>query len=114
MGLDYEFSWKFAYNVVYEVEPLKGMNWRSTGGSVTSENNSHIHPMGSAVAPAILYAYEYTKDEYLKSRIVDTVRWTLTVYLHHEGDYGWGKKGLINEEFCYIESLLMERFPDGY
>lgn len=113
MGLDYEFSWKFAYNVVNEIEPLKSMNWCSTGGCVTSVNNSHIHPMGSSIAPTILYAYEQTKDEYLKARLIDTVRWTLTVYLHYDGEYGWGKKGLINERFCYTDSLLIERFPDG-
>ena len=112
-GLDYEFSWKFAYNVVNEVEPLKGINWCSTGGSVTSVNNSHIHPMGSAIAPSILYAYQQTRDEYWKSRLIDTVRWSLTVYIHNDGDYGWGRKGLINERFCYTDSLLNERFADG-
>lgn len=113
MGLEYEFSWKFAYNVVNEVEPLKSLNWCSTGGSVTSVNNSHIHPMGSAIASSILYAYQQTKDHYFKSRLIDTVRWTLTVYLHRDGHYGWGQKGLINERFCYTDSLLNERFPDG-
>jgi len=113
MGLDYEFSWKFAFNVVNEVEPLKSLNWCSTGGSVTSVNNSHIHPMGSAIASSILYAYQQTKDKYWKSRLVDTVRWSLTIYLHYDGEYGWGKKGLINERFCYTDSLMNERFPDG-
>lgn len=113
LGLDYEFSWKFAYNVVNEVEPLKSMNWCSTGGSVTSVNNSHIHPMGVAIAPSILYAVEQLDDEYLKSRLIDTVRWGLTLYLHHDGEYGWGKKGMINERYCYTDCLLLERFPDG-
>jgi hypothetical protein len=113
IGLDYEFSWKFACNVVNEVEPLKSLNWCSAGGSVTSVNNSHIHPMGSAILNSILYAVEQTDDDYLRSRLIDTLRWTLTVYLHHDGHYGWGKKGMINERFCYTDSLLLERFPDG-
>lgn len=113
MGLDYEFSWKFAYNVVNEVEPLKSMGWCSTGGSVTSVNNSHIHPMGGQIGAGILHAAEITGDEYLWSRLADTVRWTLTAYLHHDGHYGWGRRGLINERFCYTDSLLLERFPDG-
>ena len=113
MGLDYEFSWKFSYNVVNEVEPLKSLNWCSTGGSVTSVNNSHIHPMGSAVAASILYAFEHTGDPYLRARLIDTVRWGLTIYLHHDGHYGWGKRGMINEQFCYTNSLLAERFYDG-
>ena len=113
MGLDYEFSWKFAYNVQSEVEPLKSMKWASTGGSVTSVNNSHIHPMGSAIAECILYAARQTGDSYYWSRLSDTLRWTLNAYLHYDGEYGWGKKGLINERFCYTDSLLTERFPDG-
>ena len=112
-GLDYEFSWKFAYNVVNEVEPLKSLNWCSTGGSVTSVNNSHIHPMGTAVAASILYAVRHTADPYLASRLVDTIRWSLTVYLRDEKHYGWGGRGLINERFCYTDALLVERFDDG-
>ena len=112
-GLDYEFSWKFAYNVINEVEPLKSLNWCSTGGSVTSVNNSHIHPMGSATLENILYAWQQTKDEYTRSRLTDTLRWTLNAYLHDDGQYGWGKKGMINERYCYTDSLLLERFADG-
>ena len=112
-GLDYEFSWKFAYNVVNEVEPLRSLNWCSTGGSVTSVNNSHIHPMGSAVAASILYAVRHTADPYLAQRLVDTVRWSLTIYLRDGDHYGWGRRGLINERFCYTDALLLERFDDG-
>ena len=112
-GLEYEFSWKFSYNVANEVEPLKTKNWCSTGGSVTSVNNSHIHPMGSSILDCILYAADKTGDPYILSRFRDTLRWTLNAYLHFDGDYGWGKKGMINERFCYTDSLLAERYPDG-
>ena len=37
----------------------------------------------------------------------------LAAYLHEDGEYDWGKKGLINERFCYSDSLLAERYPDG-
>ena len=69
--------------------------------------------MNGQIEPDKVAGYQQTKDEYLKSRLIDTVRWTLTVYLHHDGDYGWGKKGLINGRFCYTDSLLNERFSDG-
>jgi len=69
--------------------------------------------MGAVTAGSILYAAGLTGDPYLRSRLVDTVRWTLTAYLHHDGHYGWGKRGLINERFCYTDSLLLERHPDG-
>jgi len=113
IGLDYEFSWRFAYNVHNEVEPLRSMGWLSRGGSITSVNNSHIHPMGSVIAESILYAAENTGDEYYWSRLIDTVHWALHAYLHYDGEYGWGKKGLINERFCYTDALLTERFADG-
>ncbi len=112
-GLEYEFSWKFAYNTVPELEPLKSKKWCSTGGSVTSVNNSHIHPMGSSILGSIAYAAKTTGDDYFAQRYADTLKWTLTVYLHYDGDYNWGKKGLINERFCYTDSLLAERYPDG-
>lgn len=54
---------------------------------------TYIRLMGSTVATSILYV-EKTNDQYLKSRLIDTVRWTLTVYLHHNGEYGWGQKRL--------------------
>ncbi len=113
LGLDFEFSWKFSYAVVQEMEPLKKLNWVSTGGSVTSVNNSHIHPMGSQIADSILHAYEATGDPYYQQRLFDTVRWTLTAYLHHDGQYDWGRRGMINERYCYTDSLLLERYPDG-
>lgn len=112
-GLDYEFSWKFSYNVVNEIEPLKSLNWCSTGGSVTSVNNSHIHPMGSQILEAMDYATRVTQDQYLIARLQDTLQWTLTSYAQYDGHYGWGKPGLINERFCYTDSLLLERWPDG-
>jgi hypothetical protein len=112
-GLDYEFSWKFGYDVHSETEPLKSMKWSSTGGSVTSVNNSHIHPMGSSVLYDILYAWRMTDDGYLLSRLRDTLNWSLMSYVRYDGHYGWGKKGMINERSCHTDSLLTERFADG-
>ena len=112
-GLEYEFSWKFTYNAVPELEPLRSRKWCATGGSVTSVNNSHIHPMGSSILGSIAYAVKATDDVYFLQRYEDTLKWTLTAYLHYDGDYDWGKKGLINERFCYTDSLLAERYPDG-
>ena len=113
IGLEYELSWKFAYNVVNEVEPLKSLNWSSTGGSVTSVNNPHIHPMGSMIISSLHYAYMQTKDEYLRSRLIDTVRWTFNAHMRQDGQFGWGKKGMINERFCHTDAVLHERFANG-
>lgn len=113
MGLEYEFSWKFAYNVVHEHEPLKSMNWRSTGGSVTSVNNPHIHPMNSMITSSLRYAVDATGDDYLRSRLDDTTAWTLSVAMRRDGQFGWGKRGMINERYCHTDALLLERFADG-
>ena len=112
-GIEYEFSWKFSYNPVMEVEPLKTMNWNCCGGSVTSVNNSHIHPMGSSLLANLAYVAWKTKDAYQADRLRDTLNWTLSCYLHKDGEFSWGKKGLINERYCYTDSLLAERFVDG-
>ena len=112
-GVEYEFSWKFSYNPVLEAEPLRSMHWAACGGSVTSVNNSHIHPMGSAILKSLSYLAEQTKDPYFADRYRDTLYWTSNVYLHEDGEYDWGKKGLINGRFCYSDSLLAERYPDG-
>lgn len=113
LGLDYEFSWRFAYDVHNELEPLKSWGWRSTGGSVTSVNNSHVHPMGSAILSSIAYAAEQTGDGYYRRRFEDALAWTLVCYLRQDGWYDWGRKGMINERFCYTDALLNERYPDG-
>lgn len=112
-GLTYEFSWKFSYNVVNELEPLKSLNWGSTGGTVTSINNAHIHPMSCAITDSMLYAVEQTGDSYIRSRLIDTVRWALTCYARIDRQYGWAKKGMVSERFCYTDSLQTERFADG-
>jgi hypothetical protein len=112
-GLEYEFSWRFAYNVVSELEPLRSWGWCSTGGSVTSVNNPHVHPMGSAILADIAYAAQKTGDPYFADRLEDALRWTLTVYLAHDGCYDWGRRGMVNERFCHTDALLNERYPDG-
>lgn len=113
LGLDYEFSWRFAYDVHNELEPLRSWGWRSTGGSVTSVNNSHVHPMGSAILASIAYAAQQTGDGHYQQRFEDGLAWTLSAWLRRDGWYDWGRKGMINERFCYTDALLNERYPDG-
>jgi len=49
-GLSWEFPWKFPYHTVHSAEPLKSMNWSSSGGSITSNFNVSIHQMGNLIA----------------------------------------------------------------
>jgi hypothetical protein len=112
-GIEYELSWKFAYNVTHEHDPLKAMNWQSVGGSVTSVNNPHIHPMNSMVMSSLRHAADATGDEYLRSRLDDTTAWTSSIIMRRDGAFDWGKCGMINERYCHTDALLLERYPDG-
>lgn len=112
-GLDYEFTFKFPYNVVQNEQPLKKLGWSSCGGSITSTCNPHIHPMSSNVLDEILYYYQNTKDSYYESRLEDVVLWSLQCHNRYDGEYDYGKKGWMSERFCYSEGLLSERYPNG-
>ena len=106
-GLHYEFSWKFAYNAVYSNDPLRSMNWPSSGGSITSTHNPHIHQMGNIIAGELFYMYEQTKDPYIADRLRDTCIWGLGSYNTKDNDFGFGKKGHSTEQFFYSDALLL-------
>lgn len=113
VALKYEFSFKFAYNVPIQVQPLSRIGWSSSGGSVTSTANPHIHPMSNSVLEDILYCYCQTQDEYYQSRLLDTLYWGMQTYSRFDGEYDFGKKGWMSERFCYCDGLLCEKYPDG-
>lgn len=112
-ALDYEFTFKFCYNVPIAVPPLSKIGWSSCGGSVTSTANPHIHPMSSTVVDEILYYAEQTKDAYVMERLKDVIRWGCQTYNTYDGEYDYGKKGWMSERFCYSEGLLAEKYEDG-
>lgn len=106
-GLDWEFSWKFAYNTVYSNNPLRDLKWSSSGGSITSTHNPSIHQMGSLVAGDIYYLYQQTKDPYIKARLKDTCIWGLNAYNVHDNYLGFGKKGMATEQFTYTDGVVL-------
>jgi hypothetical protein len=106
-GLHYEFSWKFAYNTVYSNEPLRSMNWSSGGGSITSNHNPHIHPMGNIIAGELFYLYEQTGDRYIADRLRDTCIWGLGSFNTKDNDFGFGKTGHSTEQFFYSDGILL-------
>lgn len=112
-GLDYEFTFKFIYNSPVQIPPLSNIGWSSCGGSVTSTANPHIHPMSSTIVDEMLYYYERTKDEYVLSRLNDTVGWGCQTYNTYDGEYGYGRRGWMSERFCYSEGLVVEKYEDG-
>ena len=112
-ALEYEFTFKFCYNSPIKVPPLSRVGWSSCGGSITSVTNPHIHPMSSTVADELLYYAQRTGDEYVNSRLLDTVNWSRQVSSRFDGEYDYGKRGWMSERFCHCEGLLTERYPDG-
>ena len=112
-AFDYEFTFKFCYNVPIQTPPLSHIGWSSCGGSVTSTSNPHIHPMSSGIMDELLYYSRITGDSICTQRLLDVVSWNVQTYNRFDGEYDFGKMGWMSERFCYSEGLLMERYPDG-
>lgn len=112
-ALNYEFSFKFAYNSKVSVPPLSNTGWSSCGGSVTSVCNPHIHPMSNNVIDDMIYYLKIRSDGYIESRLKDTVLWGLQTYNSFDGEFDFGYKGWMTERFCYSEGLLIEKYPSG-
>jgi hypothetical protein len=106
-GLNWEFSWKFAYNTAHTNQPLKSLNWSSCGGSVTSTHNPAIHTMGNLVAGEIYYLYKETRDLYIADRLKDVCVWGLGCYNTYDHEFGFGKKGQGTEAFYYSDGLVI-------
>jgi hypothetical protein len=111
-GIDYEFSWKYPYNVPVQIPPLN-RGWSSSGASITSIANPHAHPMGSMIADEILYLALETNDPYYHNRHRDVVKWGLQSYNRKDGEFDFGRKGWMSERFCTSEGLLIEKYPNG-
>ncbi len=112
-AFDYEFTFKFAYNSPIQVPPLSKIGWSSSGGSVTSTCNPHIHPMSNNVVDDMIYYLEQKEDAYVQSRLHDTVLWGAQTYNSFDGEMDFGLKGWMTERFCHSEGLLIEKYPDG-
>lgn len=106
-GLNWEFSWKFAYNTKFSNNPLRNLKWSTSGGSITSTHNPSIHQMGNLVAGDIYYFYNVTKDSYIKARLKDTCIWGLNAYNVYDGYLGFGKKGQATEQFTYTDGVVL-------
>lgn len=112
-ALHYEFTFKFCYNSPIQVPPLSKVGWSSCGGSITSVSNPHIHPMSSSIVDEMIYFVQKTGDEYVQSRLSDTILWSCQVSNTYDKEYDYGKTGWMSERFCHSEGLLTEKYPDG-
>ena len=112
-ALYYEFTFKLGYNTHITVRPLSEIGWSSCGGSITSVANPHIHPMSSTVTGEMQYYLGFREDDYIKSRLEDTIGWSLQTFNTKDGEYGYGRTGWMSERFCFCEGLVTEKYPDG-
>ena len=112
-ALYYEYTFKFCYNSLIKVPPLGSVGWSSSGGSITSVVNPHIHPMSSSILDEMFYYLSRKEDAYIRGRLEDTVAWSCQCHNTFDGEFGYGKKGWMSERFCHSEGLVKERYPDG-
>lgn len=112
-ALYYEFTFKFCYNSPIKVPPLSKVGWSSSGGSITSVTNPHIHPMSSSVIGEMEYYLGVRDDEYIASRLNDTILWSCQCHNTYDREYDYGKTGWMSERFCHSQGLLTEHYPDG-
>lgn len=112
-AIDYEFSFKFAYNTPNKVPPLSTIGWSSCGGSVTSVANPHIHPMSSNIVDELFYYVRQREDSYVRQRMQDMIGWGCQTYNRFDKEFDYGKKGWMSERFCHSEGLVTETYSDG-
>jgi hypothetical protein len=112
-AMEYEFSFRFAYNTPVQVPPLSRIGWSSCGGSVTSTANPHVHPMGSTLIGEMSYYLAQKDDNYVRRRFEDAVAWGNQTYNRYDREFDHGQKGWMSERFCHSEGLLKQTYPDG-
>gem|GEM_PF-3246598 len=112
-AINYDLSWKWAYNTHLENPPLKELDWKSIGGNVASTCNIHLHPMSNMILDELWYVYEKTGDPYYKSRYEDSFKFGLECINLKEGEFGFGKPGWGTEQFFHTDAIQGQGPPDG-
>jgi hypothetical protein len=105
---DFEMLWRYYYNVRAPHPPLDKADWGSSGGSVTSAHNPHIHPMQLNALEPVLYLADQTGDAYYVDRTRDAVRYACCCVCRPNEDFGWGKPGWLCERFCPSDGLVIQ------
>lgn len=106
---EFEMLWRYYYNTRPVLPPLTTADWGSSGGSVTSTHNPHIHPMHLNALDQVLYLYDRTGDDYYLQRTRDAVRYGCCCVCREKEDFGWGKPGWLCERFCPSDGLLIQQ-----
>jgi hypothetical protein len=111
-GANYEYLWRYGFRTRPQCPPLKGSNWNSCGGTITSVSNPHIHPMGVVATSDLRYLARMTKDSYHERRADDGLAWLMNTMELYPDVMGYGQYGVLSERTCPSDGLLAERYHD--
>jgi hypothetical protein len=111
-GAHYEYLWRYGFRTRPECPPLKGSNWNSCGGSITSVSNPHIHPMSVVATDDLEYLSRVSDDPYHQQRADDGIAWLMNTMELYPDITGYGQYGVLSERTCPSDGLLSERFAD--
>jgi hypothetical protein len=111
-GAHYEYLWRYGFRTRPQCPPLKGSNWNSCGGTITSVSNPHIHPMGVVATSDLYYLAKVTGDSYHQSRAQDGMAWLMNTMELYPEAMGYGRYGVLSERTCPSDGLLAERYYD--
>ena len=111
-GANYEYLWRYGFRSRPAAPPLRGSNWNSCGGSLTSVSNPHIHPMSVVATEDLLYLSQITRDDYHRSRGDDGMAWLMNTMELYPDVTGYGPYGVLSERTCPSDGLLAERYHD--
>ena len=102
-SLRYDFTWKWAYRSYTANPPLSRLDFDTTGGNGTSCCNIHLHQMGGLLAEPISYMAE--NSEYYYSRYLDTIIFSIQSASRIDGEFGFGRKGWVTEQFYHTDAV---------
>ena len=67
----------------------------------------------STIIPEMRYYVTKRDDEYIRSRLEDTVLWSIQTFNTYDKEYDYGEPGWMSERFCFCQGLMTEKYPDG-
>jgi hypothetical protein len=111
-GANYEYLWRYGFRTLPQCPPLKGSNWNSCGGTITSVSNPHIHPMGVVATQDLEYLAKISGDSYHQSRADDGMAWLMNTMELYPDVVGYGRYGVLSERTCPSDGLLAETYAD--
>jgi hypothetical protein len=112
-GARYEYLWRYGFRTRPQCPPLKGSNWNSCGGSITSVSNPHIHPMSVVATNDLDYLASATHDDYHFSRAEDGMAWLMNTMELYPEVMGYARYGVLSERTCPSDGLLVEHYGNG-